>query len=182
MKRIMGRFGLMLTIMAAVGLLAQSSAYGAGAVAFAVEGSGSISPGLTLTSTPQSVTFSGTIIGLTVATGVLPSVGTAAGIGSCTFSGSSTGGETQATGQGTVSGSCSGASVGATLITCTVSYSRVGPVVVITASCTIVASGPLGSGSATGTGVGAFVFVPTSAPGAPVTSYDLVGVAAGAGA
>ena len=64
-----------------------------------ISGSGTISPGLTTTSTPQSFSFSGS-----------GNIATASVHGSidCNVSGSSTGGETVATGQGTFSGSCTG--------------------------------------------------------------------------
>jgi hypothetical protein len=109
----------------------------------AVNGGGSISPGLTLTSTPQTFTFGGTLdaVGADTNGDVFTTTGA-----TCTFSGSSNAGETLATGAGTGSGSCSGPGTivhGATTqaatfsASCTINYTRVAGGVLVTGSCTV---------------------------------------------
>ncbi|MDQ1437262.1 MAG: hypothetical protein QOK43_891 [Acidimicrobiaceae bacterium] len=181
--RIIRRFSVLIALISAVALLAQGSAYAApNAVAAAITGQGTISPGLNTLPAPQFVTFGGTAVGVIIA---VP--GASAGTYSCTFSGGSSnvfppGGDSLAAGMGTVTGGCSGGTVGTgSVVPCVVIYIRVGSIVVIIFTCATSASGPTGSGSGNGTGVGVFLFVPDQVT-PPVTSYRLAGVAAGAGA
>lgn len=83
-----------------------------------VQGGGTISPGLTTVSTPQSFTFTGTMTG----------VGTFLGSCSMSASGSSIGGETILTGQGSASGTCPGGPSGSLSF----DYIRVGAVMLWT--------------------------------------------------
>jgi hypothetical protein len=125
----------------------------------AVVGGGSINPGLSVAAAPQTGSFGGTIAGGGV-------VNTAPLVieGSCNFTFSSTGaGDSLATGQGNASGSCSGTLAAAWSASATLTYQRVGGVVVIQ-----------GSGNVNGTPAGFTVvcsFEATSAP--PVISYQL---------
>ena len=179
MKRLLGRLGAIVAVSVCAAMVSQSSAYGATASALAVVGGGTISPGLTATPNFQGGTFSGTVAGAVIAT-----PGAATGLGSCNFTFSSTIAETSAQGQGVASGTCSGGTIGTASVSCSLTYSRAGALVVIQASCNVSASGPTGSGTGAAAAVGVFVFVPTSGNGvtAPITGYSLVGVAAGAGA
>ncbi|MDQ1437260.1 MAG: hypothetical protein QOK43_889 [Acidimicrobiaceae bacterium] len=175
--RMIRRFSVLIALISAVALLAQGSAYAApNAVAAAITGSGTISPGLNTAGAPQSVSFGGTAVGTIVA---VP--GASAGVYSCSFSGSDPNGSLATGGPGTVTGSCSGGTVGSGTVVCVVTFVRVGAIVVIIIACGTSATGPTGSGSGNGSGAGAFLFVPDQAT-PPVTSYRLVGVAAGAGA
>jgi hypothetical protein len=182
MKRVLSRLGFLAVILASVGMVAQQAAYAApGASVAIVSGSGTISPGLTLTATSQTVSFGGTAVGAGAAAAGVGAVGTAAGVFGCSFSGGPNPPETQLSGSGIATGTCSGGTVGSATLSCTASYTRVGALVVITLTCTATASGPLGAASSSGPAVGVFIFIPTSAPGAPVTSYDLIGASVGAG-
>jgi hypothetical protein len=79
-------------------MIASSPATAAAADTFVIQGSGTISPGLTTTPTNQSISFTGTAT-------VVGTHGTP-GTYSCSFSGTSSIPETTANGAGTVSGSC----------------------------------------------------------------------------
>jgi hypothetical protein len=155
MKRIFGKATMVLAILASMAMVGQNSAYGA--ASGVVTGHGAISPGLTTTPTDQTFNFT-----TDITVGVTTKPGPAAGSFSCTFTGSGAQ-ETVVTGGGTGTGSCSGT----ISVSCTISYTRAGPVVTVTGSCTI--------GGTTQTLIGVFVFVAGSAP--PVTSYTLAGSA-----
>ncbi|HZQ29223.1 MAG TPA: hypothetical protein VFA94_16115 [Acidimicrobiales bacterium] len=172
MRKILARLGVFAAVLSTVAMLVPSSAYGASQVAAGGVGHGTISPGLTTTPTAQSVSFQSDVF---IGGGVSTDPNAATGTVNCTFNGSSTlpGGETVAQGGGSVTGSCTvaaGVGVGQS-VNCTVSYSRVGNVVVITVNCTF--------GTHHSTGGGVFLFVPTSVN--PTTSYELVGTAAAVG-
>lgn len=177
MKHLLSRATLAFAVIASASMMAQNSAYAS--LGAAVVGGGTITPGLTANPTFQSGTFSGTI-----AAAVNAQTAVAAGTGTCSFTFGSTIAETVLQGQGTASGTCSGGDVGSYTITCVAFiYVRVGPIVVIVevGNCRITATGPTGSGANTGiAGGGVFLFVPTSGNGAtaPVTGYELAGVAA----
>ncbi|MDQ1437913.1 MAG: hypothetical protein QOK43_1542 [Acidimicrobiaceae bacterium] len=186
MKKLLSRMALVGALLASVAMVGQTTtAYGAGVSGAAVIGQGTISPGLddTLPGTIQSVTFGGSAIGGGIATGVGTQVGIAVGDFTCTFNGGSSIPETRAAGSGTASGTCNGGTVGTGTIACTATYARAGALVlVVLTGCSASASGPLGTGSASGAlGAGLFVFVPDQLT-PPVTSYRLVGASAGAGA
>ena len=170
MKRLLSRLTAVAAVTAALSMTAANSAYATHAVGEGtVVGSGSISPGLTLVPTNQSVTFTGTLVGTFTVDGAVW-----AGTANCTFSGTGVA-ETDAQGQGTVSGSCT-AAVSATssfTASCNLRYTRVGLVVTISGSCSV----NVGGRSATVTVTGAFVFEPTTAN--PVTSYLLQGEVVG---
>jgi hypothetical protein len=181
MKRLVSKLSLLMAIAATVAMLGQSSAYAVGADAAVVVGSGTISPGLSTVPTPQSFTFTTANLGSvpSVAAGATTNGGAFAGTINCSFGGNSTlaGGETSAAGLGTGSGTC-GTAVGVAgtsgSLACTLTYIRVGPIVVVILSCTATVNG---NSNNTGVGVGAFLFVPTSVN--PTTSYQLVGASAG---
>jgi hypothetical protein len=156
MKRLLGKLTVAFAIVASVAMISQSSAHAANAGVLV--GGGTISPGLTLTPTNQSFSFT-----TTAAVGV-SNKPVGAGAFSCSFTGNSSGPETDLQGAGTGTGSCSGT----VNVSCTISYTRVVVLVVVTGSCST-PGGPQTLG-------GVFVFVPTTVN--PVTSYVLVGTAA----
>jgi hypothetical protein len=172
-----------------------ASATEAGAGAAVVVGSGTIgpcgvpipSPGNPNPSCANNVTFGGNISGIFGHVTDGPSAGGAIVVqGTCNFSGSGT--DTPLVATGSVGGSCAGGTqVGSAAVACaagSIAYTRVGAVVVILGTCTVTVGNNVVAGpdtSITGTVAGAFVFVPTSAAGAPVTSYALAGVAGFAG-
>jgi hypothetical protein len=128
----------------------------------AIEGSGTISPGLTTTPVNQALTFSGLFAGeFSVDTAA------AAGIADCTFTGG--GNETIASGFGTLQGLCSTDEplVGTVSIQMCWLYSRVGSVFIVTDS-----PAACGFGGQAQTGVGEFVWFPTSSP---IVSYRIEG-------
>jgi hypothetical protein len=130
----------------------------AGALAF---GSGSISPGLTIVPTAQSISFGGTLAGGGAVAG-----SAVVANDSCSVTAISNITETIAQGDGNASGSCSGT----TALTASLHYQRVGSVVVMT-----------GTGTVNGVAVTLAMhceFEPTSAP--TVTSYELQCAIAGA--
>ncbi|MBW3667854.1 MAG: hypothetical protein KY443_01460 [Actinobacteria bacterium] len=168
-------------LLAGFAMLSTNTAYAApGAGAAVVQGSGTISPGLTLLPAVQpTIAFGGT------ATGAFANSAPAADVGSvsCSFSGSSntTVGDNYAVGFGTVSGSCAGSGTvtGAAIsVSCSaMTYVRVATIVlVVSATCSVTVGGTTSSGAV----VGAFNFIPSTVlpPGAPVTAYELTGVAA----
>jgi hypothetical protein len=163
------------TMLGGWAVLTTPQARAAGAITGFLEGSGTMSPGLTLTSTSQSWTFSGTVVG------AAESGRASAGVMSCSYSGGSSGGETQISGSGTMSGACSGGTVGTASVPCAIAFTRIGVHVAsmsITMSCTVNVSG---DGPSTITGAGTFAFLTTSSPTSPWTSYDVAGVIGGAG-
>jgi hypothetical protein len=169
-----------MALAAAVAMMGQSSAYGLGAAGHVVVGSGTISPGLTTVPTNQSFTFTtGNLASLpSVAAGVSTNGGASVVTLNCVFNGNSTiaGGETSAAGLGVGSGSCTTATgvAGTTYsAVCSLTYIRVGPIVIVVLVCVTVING---NPNNSGTAVGAFLFVPTSVN--PTTSYQLAGAAA----
>jgi hypothetical protein len=169
---------VLVAIVAAVCMLGQSAAYAAGTATYYINGSGTISPGLTTVPTPQMFTFTtANAAGLpSFAVGGSTNGGAIIVTVNCLFTGSSTlpGGETSAAGLGAGSGSCStSASIfGTHSITCSLTYVRAGSNVDIAVACTGNVNGnPNNSGS----GGGTFHFVPTSVN--PTTSYQLSGTA-----
>ena len=175
--RALRRLSVLLAIATAVVMVNGSSAYSVpGAAASAVIGGGGIGPGLTATPTPQSGNFSGTATGA----GANAAPGVFAGQLNCNFNFSSIIDETVAHGAGNASGNCAGTGVTGSnaQVNCDLVYVRVGPVVVTAGvSCTATLDG----NTSTGPLAGGFLFAPTSAPGAPVTSYALAGATAGVG-
>jgi hypothetical protein len=187
MKKLLSRVGVIAAIIACMAMVARTSAYAEGGGIWALEGSGTISPGLTSTPSPQSGTFVATVaVGADVVVGAGVGTSVAAASGTCGFSFVSTlaGGETTALGAGSATGGCSASFAGTSqsLTACTFLYLRVGPLVVLEAGtavgapCTVSGTGPAGSGSAVAIlGAGVFVLVPTAA--APITSFVLSGAA-----
>jgi hypothetical protein len=183
MKRLVSKLSLLMAIAAAVAMFGQSSAYAVGAVGAVVVGSGTISPGLTTVPANQSFTF--TTANAASAPSYLGGVSTNGGVvaatATCSFNGNSTlaGGETSAAGLGTGSGTC-GTAVGVAgtsgSLACTLTYIRVGAIVVVVLSCQATVNG---NSNNNGPGVGVFLFVPTSVN--PTTTYQLAGAGVGAG-
>jgi hypothetical protein len=159
-----------------------------------VVGGGTISPGLTTVPAAQTFTFS-TTIGVaagatnhaslpdscvpTLAGCVGTSPGAAVVTPSCSFSGGSTlaGGETALVGQGVGSGSCATATgiVGSMSIACTITYTRVGLIVIVVLSCQITVNGNTNN---RGTEIAVCEFGPTTVN--PTTSYVLACAVPGA--
>jgi hypothetical protein len=185
MKKLLSRVGVIVSIVACVAMVAQTSAYAEGGGIWALEGSGTISPGLSTTPSPQSGTFSATVLvgaDALVGSGVGTSVAVASG--NCAFTFTDTIAESIALGAGSATGTCSatGAGTSQSLTACTVLFVRVGTLVVLAvgtaigAPCTVNGTGPAGSGSAVAIlGAGVFVLVPTSVN--PITSFVLSGAA-----
>lgn len=163
---------------------------GAGAGVFV--GTGTITPGVTTTPTPQYVTFGGTLTGMfEVLSLTIPDPTHAvAGPMNCTFTGSGPGTIQLVSGTGTLT--CSGATThvtdtvgaGTATTSCTVSFNRVGTVFVLEALCslTFTSTNPprpaISIGNATL--VAGCLSQPTNALGAPLTNYILqCAVAAG---
>lgn len=127
--------------------------------AFAVEGDGNISPGLTLVPTYQSVTFTGTMSGDFQGES-----------GTCTLYFSGGGAPMSTSGfmahQGVGEATCSGTTLlgSGIAISCDVEWWQMGTTITAAGSCTGSESGPL---------VGDFTFQPTNAN--PVTAYTLEG-------
>lgn len=129
------------------------SAQAANADAAVIRGAGTISPGLTATPQPQSVSFGGTaIVAGTHSTG---------GTFACSFGGNDLDGS-YAEGAGTVSGSCGPISLSLCV------FVRVGGVVPV--AC-------VGTGTPKQGAAGVFGFVPNQTPPSTVTSYTLAGAA-----
>lgn len=187
MHRVVRKLSVVLAIAGALSLLSSGTAYAApGAGAAVVVGAGSIGPGLTAIPQPQSVSFGGT------ATGVFVTAGTDSGVGSisCSFNGGTAPinpvGDNYAVGLGNVSGTCSGngtiINTHPITVNCpTLIYIRVGPIVIVITQNAITCTITVNATTSTGTVNGAFVFTPRQTPPAPITSYDLVGVATFAG-
>lgn len=175
-------------LLAGLSMLSTNTAYAAPGLGGAVvQGSGTISPGLTAAPTVQpTISFGGT------ATGAFANSAPAADVGSvtCSFNGSSntTVGDNYAVGLGQVSGSCAGSGLitnASINVSCPVlTYVRIGTIVLVISGdlnnlCKVTVSGT----TSTGVVVGAFNFTPNTVvpPGSAVTAYDLVGAAAFAG-
>ena len=157
-------------------------------------GTGNISPGLTVTPTPQpSVTFTGTVTGVfdVLSLTVPDPTHVVVGPMNCTFNGSDSIGSVLA-GQGAGNLTCSGTTThvtdtvgaGTATASCAVNFTRVGPVVVVNAQCslTFTSTNPARPAISIGnaTVAAGCLFEPTTAPGAPVTGYTLqCAVAAG---
>lgn len=182
MKRLLARLTVVVAVVTALAQVSATTAYAQAAGAGVVQGAGTISPGLSLTPTNQTVSFSGTVAG---AFAGVPGVGDVGNL-NCTFSGASTIQETDLQGQGTVSGTCDGTGIatGKTItVTCNVMvYIRILATVIVQARCTLVIKN-VPSGVVTlkvDVDVrGHFVFIPTTVN--PVTSYRLAGVASAVG-
>ncbi|MDQ1444276.1 MAG: hypothetical protein QOI20_740 [Acidimicrobiaceae bacterium] len=177
MKRTLGRLSFLLAIVTAVAMVGTNSAYAVAAGAGVVAGSGTISPGISeltpLTGTPQTFSFSGTIVGaFAVDTNAY------AGTVNCSFNGSDPNASVVLGGPGPVGGSCSGTMpVTGTTITITapnLTFIRAGAVVEVSGSATVCINGNCG----TVTAVAALAFV---AGGFPVTNYSVAGTVAAAG-
>lgn len=183
--RLLRKASVLIALVLGMGLLSHSTAYAqtAGAGLGAVTGDGNIGPGLTVMPTKQTVSFQGTVTGAFAGAGLPASVAADIGSINCIFTGLSWAtGDNYALGVGEVTGNCSGTGVLTGIpisVTCTVmTYVRVGPIVVVVAlKCTIT----VGSITILVTVLGSFVFVTTTAPPAPVTSYTLTGAAVAAG-
>lgn len=196
MKKLLSK----LTACAAVGLAAimamPSSAYASGTTigGGAVVGAGTIFPGLTTVSTPQTnITFKGTVVGAFVITSP-NDLHVSVGELECSFNGASDIAENSALGMGhgmvmcinlpggTVVHSSIPTGVVPAPATVTVTcerfdYVRVAAVVVTPINrCTVTVSSANGSTSGDVIVVGVFVFVPTSPPLQPVTTYSLAGI------
>jgi len=168
MKRL-GRLGVAIAIALTAMMVSTTTASAQNPGDVVITGGGSISPGLSLTATNQSVTFSGTATGVIVAGG-----GVFAGSANCgPFTGNSVVAETVLLGQGKVAGVCVGVDLLGRSVTadCTIEYRRVGPTVIITGTCSVTVTPP--GVTVTVTVVGEFVFIATTVN--PVTSYQLVG-------
>jgi hypothetical protein len=134
-----------------------------------VQFGGTISPGLTAVPTNQTLTLGGTMTGVFVA-GTNPVVGTV----NCTFNGATIVPASLAAGVSSLSGSCSGAGV---TITCSVTMVTVGGTWFMVMTCTIC----INSTCVTAVTWIPMLVAPTSAPGAPVTSFTAVGTFTAAG-
>ena len=164
-------------VVGALGLLSSTTAYAApGTAAVAFQGGGVIGPGLTALPAPQTIHFGGTATGPFANTGGADLVTV-----NCSFGGGSTGpGDNYAFGLGAIGGTCTGVGpltgVPVTLNCPSVTYLRVGPVMVLAAApttCTLT----IGAVTSSGYLAGALQFVPAMFPPAPITSYSLLGVA-----
>jgi hypothetical protein len=185
MKRLLSRLGLVLPLVLTMGLVGSTGAHSAvvGVDGLVIVGSGTISPGLTLVPTNQTVTFSSIAgVGGGAAVSSTGNAGAAGPLVSCTFNGNGVA-ETSISGSGTATGTCAASPLTGS-INCTVEYDRAGPIVVVTVvnNCTATVSGvfgPITIGAVTTVGVGVFVFIPTTVN--PTTSYLLAGGAVGGG-
>lgn len=187
MKKLLSRAGAIASIIACMAMVAQTSAYAEGGGIWALDGGGSISPGLTATPAFQSGTFDASVaLGADVLVGSGVGTSVAVASGSCAFNFTSTIAETIALGEGSAAGNCSASFAGTSqsVTGCTFLFVRVGPLVVVATgtavggACTVTGTGPAGTGTAQAIlGAGVLVLVPTSAVGAPVTSFDLAGAA-----
>jgi hypothetical protein len=163
MKRLTGKLGVLAVIFAAVSLLMPTTAHAVGVGV--ITGAGTIGPngvpgptGGTVSN--SAVSFDGT------ATGVFVNAnGPTADVGSCTIAFDGGGTDSTAVGTGGGTAACNGTGVLGNSIglNCTLSYTRVGIVVVVVGGCPE-------------TMVGVFIFVPNNVN--PTTSYQLVGAAA----
>jgi hypothetical protein len=167
MKKLLGKLTVALAIVGAVAMVGQNSAFATNAAVLV--GQGTITPGLGSTFVPQSFTFT------SIAGAAVSNKPVTASTVSCSFSGHSTlavpgqpVGENALLGQGVGSGTCNGGGIS---VSCSISYLRVGPLVVVTGN-----PGPTSASCSGQIPVGVFVFVPTSAN--PTNSYVLVGAAA----
>ncbi|MDQ1444277.1 MAG: hypothetical protein QOI20_741 [Acidimicrobiaceae bacterium] len=176
MKRTIGRLSFLLAIVTAVAMVGANSAYAAGGGTGVVEGSGTISPGISdplPPGTPQSFSFNGTIVGAFVS-----GTNAYAGTVNCSFNGSDPGASVVLGGPGPVGGSCSGTMpVTGTTISISapgLTFVRAGAAVVVTGSATVCINGTC----TTVTVVATLVFV---AGGFPVTNYSVAGTVTAAG-
>lgn len=147
---------------------------GAGAVVLV--GSGSVEPGfLTVASANQTYTFTtANVLGVPSVIAGINGVNVGAGLASCAYSLDSTMPENAVLGTGTGTGSCSTATslVGTVSDVCTLTYTRIGLVMVMTSTCTHTVDG-----ASTGVvGESVFVLIPTSVN--PFTSYQVAGASA----
>jgi hypothetical protein len=167
------RRGGLLAVVAAVALLVPTGAYASpNGGALVIQANGTFSPGLNTTANIQQIHWAGLALGSLFA---VP--GTSAGLYNCNFNGTSTAPETIAVGQAALNGICAGPTgVGSTSISCSITWTRVGPIVFWTWTCSITTSGPLGSGSGNNTAAGIALITPTS-PSDTVVSYALTGTA-----
>ena len=191
MKGLFKRAMPMGVIIGAVSLLFPTSAYAASVGTFetVLTGSGTISPGLTMTATPQTFSVSATATDCG-----WDSSGASTGCSwpnNAAISGSSTPADTLISGAGTASVSLSGSGLAVFAGACGVqtsatltgngqiNYTRVGSLVVVSVQpgFTVQVNGGSCVNFNATAGAGVFVFVPTSAPGAPVTSFTLAGAA-----
>jgi hypothetical protein len=165
-----GRFAFLGAAAGAALLLATAPVSAQGVGGGVVVGSGTITPGLTASFTPQAVSFTGNLVGAGFAGGPQTYVLTP-----CSFNGGSgattlgvnnpEGGDNVAFGMGEVSGTCGN-------ISATVTYIRIGAAVVL-----------VGNGSVNGVAgdvVGACLFATTQQP--PITAYTVVCASVAAGA
>jgi hypothetical protein len=120
----------------------------------AYAGSGTASPGLSLTPTAQTTSGAGTLVGAAAVNGSAVAIAD-----SCNYTGSTNLQSTLAESAGSLNASCTGS----TSVTGLLTYTRIGAVVVLQGTVTV--------GGANALGDGACAFVPTSAP--TVTSYEL---------
>lgn len=122
---------MLATMIALVGLLAQTAAFASTGTAVVV-GNGTISPGLSADPlappSPQTVTFGGTAVVVT---------DTAQGTTTCTFSGNTS--ERLLSGSGTVTGTCASPIAAS----CSISYSRTAAVITLNGNCSGAVSGPV---------------------------------------
>ncbi|MDQ1444278.1 MAG: hypothetical protein QOI20_742 [Acidimicrobiaceae bacterium] len=182
MKRTIGRLSFLLAIVTAVAMVGTNSAYAAAAGTGVVEGSGTISPGISeptpLTGTPQTFSFNGTIVGAFVS-----GTNAYAGTVNCSFNGSDPNASVVLGGPGPVGGSCSGTMpvTGATISISApgLTFVRAGAVVVVTGSADvcIAINSPNSCNRASVVATLAFV-----AGGFPVTNYSVAGTVTAAGA
>jgi hypothetical protein len=178
------RRSLIATVVSGVGVLgfamAPASAATGGAVGAVVGTVGPISPGITLTCTPQTYSFAPITIEGAIAAGTQTAVGTitTSGIsGGSTGCESTTGGNgtvgaftlSSTLGVGTVSGSCTGGT-----------YLRVGSIVLVNINCTINVNGTTTSLPSLAV---VAQFTPTSGNGVttPVTAANFAGAWGGTG-
>jgi hypothetical protein len=184
--RFIKRCSLTTALVLASILMAGPSAHAAdtGFGAFALEGGGTIAPGLTTTPTSQTqVTFGGQIVGGSVDT---TSDQLSIGAASCLFSGASTIAETVVAGAGSGTATCTGTGVNAgsagngianIALTAACDYSRMSTIVVVTCTATITDSAPVTTYSIHIPLTIILHFLPTSVN--PTVSYNLAGVGEG---
>jgi hypothetical protein len=135
-----------------------------------VQFGGTISPGLTAVPTNQTLTLGGTMTGVFAAGTNAPVVATV----NCNFGGGTIVPASLAAGASSLSGSCSGTGV---TISCSVTMVTVGGTWYMVMTCTICINGTC----VTAVTWIPMAVVPTSAPGAPVTSFTAVGTFTAAG-
>lgn len=160
--------GAAAVLFAAAGVVPAQAAGGSsltGTAAGTYTGAMTISPGV------RSVKLNATLAGLSGNT-----AGQSAGTVNCTFNGTTTADSTLVAEDGDGTGSCTGGSivVGTISITCTITWKRVGPIELVTVSCTFTTAGAMWTGS----GAGTFLWTPTDSG---VNSFQLTGTAAQGG-